>query len=69
MSSEAEKQSPEDETSLIRQNVWSVVSFDGRLASGLTYDEALAEVEKRKRENLPGLCIITDEAAERMNRG
>jgi hypothetical protein len=44
---------------------WSVISFDRCEASGLTYHQAsekLAELEQRR---VPGLAIVTDEAAAR----
>ena len=46
---------------------WSVVTFESRAASGLTYDEAVRKLNELREENKFGLCIITDEAAERVN--
>jgi adenine/guanine phosphoribosyltransferase-like PRPP-binding protein len=45
---------------------WSVLTFDDRAASGLTYEEAAEFVAKHKGK-LIGLCIVTDEAARRIH--
>lgn len=45
---------------------WSVVSFETRLASGLTYNGAAKKMKQLKAKKISGLCIITDEAAERI---
>lgn len=44
---------------------WSVMSFDDCAASGLAYEEARKMVEQMS-DNVAGLCIVTDEAAQRM---
>lgn len=62
----AEEQEKEIVLSELHQNVWSVVSFEKCIKGNLTYDEALAEMERLKAEKVSGLCIITDEAAERI---
>jgi hypothetical protein len=46
---------------------WAVISFDKVEASPLTYSQAedwLAELDLR---NVPGLCIVSIETAERIN--
>ena len=45
---------------------WSVVSFDRREASGLGYRQAAALMEDLDSRGVAGLCIITDEAADRI---
>ncbi len=45
---------------------WSVVSFEKYLAKNLTYNEAIKKINRLKKQNVSGLCIITDEAAERI---
>ena len=45
---------------------WSVVSFDAREGSGLTYDAAVKLLAEREAAGVYGLCIITDEAASRV---
>jgi hypothetical protein len=50
----------------LHQPMWAVVSFEKVIKNGLNYDEALAEMERLKSEKVFGLCIITDEAAERI---
>ncbi len=44
---------------------WSVVTFNECAASGLSYAEATRLVEQMQDE-VPGLCIVTDEAARKM---
>lgn len=45
---------------------WSVVSFDRLEAKNLTYEQAEAKIQELIAQKISGLCIITDEAAERM---
>ena len=45
---------------------WSVVSFESRLASSLTYDKAVKKIKQLQAKKVSGLCIITDEAAGRI---
>jgi hypothetical protein len=70
---ENEKQSPENENSSeeivlseLNEPMWSVVSFENSLKNSLTYDEALELMEESKKQKISGLCIITDEAAQRL---
>lgn len=44
---------------------WSVVSFDKLEAGGLTYAQAEELMAALDTESVPGLCIVTDEAAAR----
>ena len=45
---------------------WSVVSFEECAAKNLTYAEAAAELKHLAARKTAGLCIITDEAAARI---
>lgn len=45
---------------------WSVVSFESRAAGSLTYEQAAEKLAELAAEKVSGLCIITDEAAERI---
>ena len=70
-----ENVAPADETTLsedfsseLREPRWSVVTFEGCAASGQTYDEAVELMKKLEAEKASGLCIISDEAAERLSR-
>lgn len=45
---------------------WSVVSFDACEASSLTYTDAVRILEEREAAGVYGLCIVTDEVAERL---
>jgi len=46
--------------------IWSVISFEQSEASGLTYAEAVAKVKELEQQDIAGLCIVTDDAAERV---
>ena len=45
---------------------WSVVSFEGLAAAGLTYSQAAKMMAELDAERIAGLCIITDEAAAKL---
>jgi hypothetical protein len=45
---------------------WSVVSFERREASELSYRQAAALMKDLDSRGVAGLCIITDEAADRI---
>ena len=47
---------------------WSVVSFDQIEAGGLTYRQAAALQSALELNDVNGLCIVTDEAARRVQR-
>ena len=46
---------------------WSVVSFDQCVAKNLTYEKAERKIIGLKKKGFSGLCIVTDEAAERIS--
>lgn len=47
---------------------WSLVSFDQIEAGGLTYRQAAELISLLESHGISGLCIVTDEAAARMNQ-
>src|SRR4051812_35622924 len=47
----------------LEKRQWSVVSFDGVEAGGLTYDQATRLIAVLGENGINGLCIITDVAA------
>jgi len=47
---------------------WSVVSFEARAASSLTYEQAAEKLAELAARKVSGLCIITDEAAARVGK-
>lgn len=47
--------------------IWSVVTYETVAAKGLTYEEAEKLAKKLETEKVSGLCIITDEAADRVS--
>ena len=45
---------------------WSVVSFDKCEAKNLTYGQAEQKMRDLSAQKVSGLCIVTDETAERI---
>lgn len=71
MSAEEEKpdqENPEEKTNELREPLWAVIAFDGPVAKGLTYDEAVEKIKGIPEEEKSGLCVVTNEAADRMRR-
>lgn len=52
----------------LREPRWSVVTFERRAAKNLSYAQAEAKLGELARQKISGLCIITDEAAERVGK-
>jgi hypothetical protein len=50
----------------LEQPRWSLVSFERIEAGGLTYKQAIALMAELDNHGIPGLCIITDQAAYRL---
>lgn len=50
----------------LREPRWSVVSFEKCAADNLTYEQAEKKLAELAAEKISGLCIITDEAASRI---
>jgi hypothetical protein len=63
---EDENVSTEDFPNELRLPVWSVISFDKREASGLTYAEAEQKLSELEAQKISGLCIVTDEVGARI---
>ena len=51
----------------LREQRWSVLSERGCEASSVNYDEAAEFVRRLRESKIHGLCIISDEAARRIN--
>lgn len=47
---------------------WAVISERGSEATGLTYEEARALLQRLRDEGVHGLCVVTDEAARHFLR-
>lgn len=56
-----------DVSSELSESRWSVVSFESVAVHGLTYANAKTWLEKLQKQNVSGLCIVTDEAAARIS--
>lgn len=50
----------------LRERHWSVISERGREASGIDYAEAARLTRQLAGEKISGLCVVTDEAAQRL---
>lgn len=66
MNEATEKKEAEMHLSELDLPQWSVVSFDAREASSLTYHDAVKLMAEKEAAGIYGLCIITDEAASRV---
>ncbi|HUF03267.1 MAG TPA: hypothetical protein VMM38_03750 [Aridibacter sp.] len=71
MSADAEdktREETEKEANDLREPLWAVIAFDGPIVKGLTYDQALGKIGEFSEEEKPGLCVVTNEVAERMTK-
>lgn len=50
----------------LNEQRWSVMSERGREAGRLTYADAAGLVRTLKGDKVHGLCVVTDDAAERL---
>ena len=50
----------------LEQRRWSVISFNKCEVRGLSYDNAAAKMAELYDAGIVGLCLVADEAAERM---
>lgn len=51
----------------LREPLWSVISFEKTEAKNLSYAAAEMKLAELSAQKVPGLCIITDEAAQRIS--
>ncbi len=47
---------------------WSIATFEGVAARGLSYEKALKRIKRLNKKGISGLCIVTDEAAKRISK-
>ena len=52
----------------LNEQLWAVLSERGCEAHGLSYNDAHLMLRALVREKISGLCIITDDAAQRVAR-
>ena len=52
----------------LKQKRWAVISERGCEAASLAHEEAARLVRQLRDEKLSGLCVVTDEAAARLQR-
>ena len=66
MNEATEKKESDTLTSELDAPHWSVVSFVACEASDLTYHQAVELLAQKESDGVYGLCVITNEAAERI---
>ncbi len=52
----------------LNEPCWSVISFEKSEATDLTYDEATQKAQEFSTKGVSGLCIVTNEAAQRVKK-
>lgn len=52
----------------LNEPLWSVVSFENCMAKDLTYAQAEQKLKELEAANVSGLCIVTNEVAEKVIR-
>lgn len=55
-----------DERSDLDLAIWAVIGFDGCIAEGLTYDQAVKAASQALEKKTAGICIVSDDAAARI---
>ncbi len=66
---EKNKTAPAEEfSSELSEPRWSVISFETREASNLSYVQAEQKLKELEAAKVAGLCIVSDEAAERASK-
>lgn len=63
-----DKKDEKQTASELNERCWSVVTFESRAAKNLTYEEAAEELRELASQKVSGLCIVTDEAAEKISK-
>jgi hypothetical protein len=59
-------QASETTTSELDAAIWSVISFERVEARNLDYAKAAKLLAELESKGVPGLCIVTNEAADRV---
>ena len=50
----------------LNEPIWSVISFERVEAKSIRYEEAVRLITELELSGVPGLCIVTNEAASRI---
>lgn len=61
-------ESPTETSNELNEARWSVVTFEQCAAKNLSYEQAERKLLELAEQKVSGLCIITDEAAERIGK-
>jgi hypothetical protein len=64
---EAAQETAAETVNELDQPRWSVISFERREGGGLTYAQAVQLMNELDSRKIPGLAIVADEAAERLD--
>lgn len=65
MNAKMKKAKKTEPTPELRESRWAVISFDRCAAHDLTYEEAEEKMAELMAANVSGLCIVTNDTAER----
>ena len=60
---DAEQSRPERPASELDEPIWAIVSFEKAQDMNLTFPEAASKLAELDRQGIPGLCIVTNQAA------
>lgn len=66
--SAAYRESEHEPTTEMDEPRWSVISFARCEASHLTFADAARRLSELEAAGIAGLCLVTDDAAERLSR-
>jgi hypothetical protein len=61
-------QTEKDFSSELNESRWSVISFETCVAESLTYAQAEQKMKELEAARVSGLCIVTNETAERISK-
>ena len=61
-----ESKSAENVPSELLQPLWSIISFESLLETSMTHEQAVIKMSELAKQDIAGLCIVTDDAAKRV---
>ena len=67
MADEQAQLAEEPAASELEEPIWAVISFEKIEKMNLTYDEASSKLAELDEQDIPGLCVVTNEAAIRFD--
>ena len=67
MADEQAQRAEEPAASELEEPIWAVVSFEKIEGMNLTYEEASTKLAELEAQEIPGLCVVTNQAAIRFD--